>query len=160
MARQPRDPFDLSLSPEQRDHLGLWISRELQAGLDARAHQELEVEYWHRLYEQSRTRLGRNVPWPDAADLTSFLGTEKVDAIQARLMRAVWSEPIWTVEGWGEAADRSPFVEEFHQWKAEEERLQSVLDRLSLISLIEPRGLLEISEGSDKRRVRKRQNVA
>ena len=34
----------------------------------------------------------------------------------------------------------APLVEEFHQWKAEEERLQGVIDKLVLQALIEPRG--------------------
>ena len=150
-----RDPFELRLSESQRKVLGLWLCDELQRGIDARATAETECDYWHSLYEQARTRLGRHSPWPDAADLTSYLASEKVDALQARLLRSIWVDPIWTVEGWGDAAERAPFVEEFHQWKAEEERLQSVLDRLSLISLIEPRGLLEISEGTEMRPTRK-----
>lgn len=144
---QQPDPYDVKLNDEQRTCLALWLTRELQAGLDAKGSQDLEVDYWHSLYEQARTRTGANVPWPDAADLTSYIPTEKVDALVARIVRTVMAEPICTVEGWGQAAQNAPFVEEFHQWKAEEERLQGVFDRLVLISLIEPRGLLEISEG-------------
>lgn len=107
------------------------------------------------LYEQARTRSKKSLPWPDAADLTSHIPCEKVDAIHARLMRTVWVNPVWTVEGWGKAASRAPFVEEFHQWKVEEERLQSVLDKLSLNALIEPRGLIEVYESSERRTARK-----
>jgi len=114
------------------------------------------VDYHWTLYEQARTRTGAGSPWPNAADLTSFLASEKVDALQARLLRSIWTDPIWTVEGWGDAADRAPFVEEFHQWKAEEEGLQGVLDKLSLMCLVEPRGLVEIAEGTEMRPVRKR----
>jgi hypothetical protein len=63
-----------------------------------------------------------------------------VDSLHARLMKTVWVEPVWTVEGFG-AAQNAPIVEELHQWWAEEEQLQGVLDKLRLISLIEPRGL-------------------
>jgi hypothetical protein len=156
MPKQPRDPFEIKLNDEQRTCLALFVCDELQKGLDANGTATQEVDYWHQLYEQARTRQGRNAPWPDAADLTSYLASEKVDALQARMLRAIFTDPIWTVEGWGDAADRAPFVEEFHQWKAEEERLQHVLDRLILISLIEPRGLLEISEGTELRTIRKR----
>lgn len=149
------NPFDIALTDEQRTTLAVWCSEQVQAALNVRGTQESEVEYWHQLYEQARTRLGRNAPWPDAADLTSYIACEKVDAIVARGMRTVWSTPVWTVEGWGTAADRAPFVEEFHQWKVEEERLQNVLDRLWLISMIEPRGLLEIYEDVTQRTVRK-----
>ena len=146
-----RDSFEIRLTEEQQTALTHYLLRELQNALDAKASQDVEVDYWHLLYEQARTRTGRNAPWPDAADLTSYLGPEKVDALQARIMRTIWTDPIWAVEGGGDAANRAPYVEEFHQWKAEEERLQSVLDKLSLISLIEPRGLLEVSEGTDLR---------
>jgi hypothetical protein len=150
----PRDPFELRLSEDQKKVLSLYLHDELQKGLDARGATEHDVDYWYQLYEQARTRTG--APWQDAADLTSHIGTEHVDSLQARIMANVWSDPIWTVEGWGPSADRAPFVEEFHQWKAEEERLQGVLDRLVLQSLIEPRGLLEIAEGTDLRTTRKR----
>ena len=148
----PRDSFEITLSDEQRTALTSYLLRELQNAIDAKSAQDVEVDYWHLLYEQARTR--QKAPWPDAADLTSYLACEKVDALHARIMRTIWTEPIWTVEGWGQAADRAPFVEEFHQWKAEEERLQSVLDKLALISLIEPRGLLEVSEGVEQRKTR------
>jgi hypothetical protein len=111
------------------------------------------------LYEQARVR-GRNTPWPDAADLTSYLAAEKVDAIVARGMKTVWVDPVYSVEAWGSAAARAPFVEEFHQWKVEEERLQNVLDRLWQISLVEPRGLLEVYEGTEYRVVRRQMNAA
>ncbi len=70
-------------------------------------------------------------------------------------MKTVWVSPVWTVEGWGQSADRAPFVEEFLQWKAEDERLQKVLDKLALTSLVEPRGLLEVSESSERRLIRR-----
>jgi hypothetical protein len=155
MARKSRDPFDVPLSKEQRETFAHWICEQLQDGLSARATQDTDVDYWHRIYEQARTRTGRQAPWVDAADLTTYLAAEKVDAIVARAMRTIFVDPIWTVEGWGDATDRAPFVEEFHQWKAEEERLQSVIDRLLQISLIEPRGLLEVYEGTEYRTVRK-----
>lgn len=155
VTKPSRDAFEIRLTPEQHQQLAIFLCDELQAGLDARAVQEQECDYWHSLYEQARTRTGRNAPWPDAADLTSYLACEKVDALHARIMRTIWTEPIWNVEGWGANADKAPFVEEFHQWKAEEERLQSVVDRLVLQSLIEPRGLLEVSEGTEWRTTRK-----
>ena len=151
-----RDSFEVRLRSEQQAYLTTYLIRELQSAADAKGANDAEVAYWHLLYEQARTRTGKAAPWPDAADLTSYLASEKVDALHARIMRTIWTEPIWTVEGWGDAADRAPFVEEFHQWKAEEERLQGVLDKLVLISLIEPRGLLEVSEGTEQRQTRSR----
>lgn len=160
LSSKRRQAFDVKLDDAERKRLALWLCDEVQGALDAKASAEVECDYWHRLYEQGRTRLASNSPWPNAADLTSYLATQNVDALQARLMKTINVEPIWTVEGWGQTADRAPYVEEFHQWKAEEEGLQGVLDRLSLISLIEPRGLLEVREGSLTRRVRKETWVA
>ena len=157
MPKTPRDPFEIRLAEDQRRALGLWVNDELTRSLNARSSQERDVDYWWSLYEQARTRT--NPPWPDAADLTSYLASEKVDALHARVMKTVFVEPICTVEGWGAAADKAPFIEEFHQWKAEEERLQPVIDRLLLQSLVEPRGLIEISEGTEMRTTRKRVNA-
>src|SRR5690606_2793098 len=97
------------------------------------------IDYWHALYEQRR-RVGLG-PWPGAADLASYIVTEKVDALRARLMKTIFVEPVWVVEGWGEAAKRAPIVEEFHQWKVEEERLQSKLGRVLHLALIEGTGI-------------------
>lgn len=150
-----RDPFDLQLDQAQRDYLGNFLYNEVYKAIAARTMAETDVDYCWRLYEQARTRNTANSPWPNAADLTSYIASEKVDALHARILRTIWSEPVWTVEGWGEAADRAPFVEEFHQWKVEEERLQSILDKLVLASLVEPRGLLEVAEGTEIRVRRK-----
>ena len=157
MPKQPRDAFELKLNEEQSKELAVFLCEELQSGIDARSASALETDYWWTLYEQARTRQGRNAPWPDAADLTSYLAAEKVDALHARLMRTVFgADPIWTVEGWGDAADKAPFVEEFTQWKAEEDRLASVADKLVLAALVEPRGLIEVYEGTEMRVTRKR----
>lgn len=152
---QPRDPFAVTLSPDQRQTLGNWLRNELQNADAARSANVQEVDYYWTLYEQARTRDARNLPWPDAADLTSYIPCEKVDAIQARLVRTVMVNPVYIVEGWGDAADRAPFVEEFHQWKVEEERLQKVLDKVALTALVEPRCLLEVYESTQTRTARK-----
>jgi hypothetical protein len=155
MAKRPRDPFQVKLSGDKRTAFVHWLCEQIEDGLNARAAQELEVQYWWMLYEQARTRTAQSSPWPGAADLTSHLGTQNVDSLHARMMRTVNVEPMWTVDAWGPAANNAPFVEEFHQWKAEEERLQGVIDKLGLISLVEPRGLIEVYEGTEKRRVKK-----
>ena len=154
MASKARSPFDVPLDADQRKTLGLWLQYELLNALAAKSAQDVEVDYWHALYEQARTR-AKNLPWPDAADLTSYIPCEQVDSVHARMMRTVWTEPLCTVSGYGQGADRAPFVEEFHQWKVEEENLQSVLDKFFLIGLIEPRALLEVSESSTTRLTRK-----
>ncbi len=150
-----RSPFDVAITDEQRNTIGLWLGMELRNADAARSASTREVDYYWTLYEQARSRSQQNLPWPDAADLTSYIPCEKVDAIHARLMRTVWVNPIWTVEGWGTSSERAPFVEEFHQWKAEEERLQNVLDKIALTALVEPRCLVEIFESSQRRMARK-----
>lgn len=152
----PREPFELKIPPEVREKLALWLSNEIDHGQNAKASADNEVDYWHMLYEQARTRSTKNLPWPDAADLTSYLATVFVDSILARMMRTVWTEPVCTVAGYGPSASNADFVEEFHQWKAEEERLQTVLYKIAQVGLIEPRGLLEVYEGSEYRTTRKR----
>ena len=159
MAKPAANAWDVKLSPDQRKTLAGWLKDELDNALSARSSLESDVDYFHQLYEQARTRSQDNLPWPDAADLTSYIACEKVDSIHARIMKTVNVDPVWTVDGWGESADRAPFVEEFHRYKVEEERLQSVLDKWSLGALIEPMTLLEVYESSERRVARKQINV-
>lgn len=157
----PKDPFEITLKPDEKLELTNWLCDEVQQAIDSRTGRDAEVAYWHRLYEQGLTRTGKQQPWADAADLTSYIGTEKVDALRSRIMRTVFVEPIWTVEGFsGTAAKNAPIVEEFHQWQAEQEGLQRYLARVIHLSLIEPRGVLEVYEDTVERRVRKQQKVA
>jgi hypothetical protein len=149
-------PWDVKLSAEKRKDFAIWLCRELDNAKSSRSVPEPEVEYWWRLYEQGRTRSSQSMPWQDAADLTSYLGTEKVDALRARIMRTIFVEPFYTVEGWGASAAKAPFVEDFHQWQLESEGLQSFLARTILASLIEPRGVLEVYEETTCRKARKK----
>ena len=148
-------PWDVKLSPAKREDFESWLCDEIIAAKDARSVTVEEVQYWWTIYEQGRTRLGKNAPWQDAADLTSYLGTEKVDALRARMMRTIMVDPVYTVEGWGVSAKKAPFVEEFHQWQIEAEGLQSYLARAIHASLIEPRGVLEVYQDTTERVVRK-----
>src|SRR5688572_28082878 len=101
MAKRPRDPFHVKLSGDKRTKFVHWLCEQIEDGLNARAAQELEVQYWWMLYEQARTRTAQSSPWPGAADLTSHLGTQNVDSLHARMMRTVNVEPMWTVDAWG-----------------------------------------------------------
>jgi hypothetical protein len=136
--------------------LARWICDEIENALEARSHVEADLDYWHRIYEQARTRLATNRPKPDGADLTSPLGTQYVDSLHARTMQTIFGvEPIWTVEGWADSASKAPFVEEFHQWTAEDARVQSYCDRAIQNSWIDSVGVLEAYEETDYRPVRK-----
>jgi hypothetical protein len=156
-----RSPFDVKLSETESTDLAAWLSDEIQYALDARNRVIApggDVDrFWWR-YEQG-TRGAGSLPWPDAADLGSFIPPEKVDALRARMMKTIFVEPVWVVEGWGKDAPRAPFVEEFHQWKLEEERLQQWMGKTLHNALVEGTGILECSERAEKRVSLKRASV-
>lgn len=154
MAKAARKPFQVKLKKEQREQLAIELARALDDALSARSVKDGEVAYWHTLYEQGRTR-GKNAPWADAADLTSYLGTMYVDVMRAEITDTVMTEPVFTVEGYGDAESKAPFVEEFHQWQIEAEGFQQVFSRAMHIALIEPRGVIEVYEDTIRRPVRK-----
>jgi hypothetical protein len=166
MARKKSTAYDLKESELKGTHDGVttyeelaqWLGNELDTAGEAIGPIESQIRYWWTLYEQGRTR-GSNAPWPDAADLTSPMASELVDALHARIMQTVFTEPVWTVEGWGPSVQKAPFVEEFHQRAVEEERLQSMLDQVFLRSLVEPAGILEVSEATELRREQVRKRV-
>ena len=162
MAKKPKaDPFSFSLAEPERQDLTQWLCEAIREARANRSASEADVAYWHRLYRQDLTRTGAHKPWADAADLTSYIVSEKVDALRSRMMKTIFVEPIWTVEGYGEQATRlAPIVEAFHQWQAEQEGLQAALSRVLHLSLIETRGVLEVYEDSTVRTVRKQQRVA
>src|SRR3990167_5108885 len=150
-----REPFDVRLSADTRDELARWLARELDKAEAARSVSDIEIAYWHTLYEQGRTRSARTSPWPDAADLTSAITTEKVDALRSRVVKTIFVDPVFTVEGFGDAATRAPFVEEFTQWQLESSGFQSSFSRVVHLALIEPCGVMEVYEETIRRPVRR-----
>lgn len=160
--KQNRDPFEVELAATDTDELAQRLAREIQYAVDARERivgRDQDIDTWHALYEGGSRSLTKNTPWPGAANLTSFIPAEKVDALRSKIVETIFTEPIWIVEGWGDAAIRAPFVEEYHQWKAEEERLQSYVARAMHNALVEGTGVLEVSERSTYRKVRMKTNV-
>lgn len=149
-----RKPFEVTLSEDERTDLALELGQAIDEAVSARSAQERDVAYWHTLYEQGRTR-SRTAGWADAADLTSYLGTQYVDVLRSQIVHSVMVEPVFTVEGYGDSAPKAPFVEEFHQWQLESEGFQQVFARAAHLSLIEPRGVIEVYEDTIKRPVRK-----
>ena len=160
MAKPPRSPFDVTLSEQAREDLGIWLTTELDNALSVKGASDRSNEYFHVLYEQGRTRGAQNSPWPDAADLTSAIGTEKVDALRSRLVRTVFSEQVWTVEGWGDSASKAPAVEEFHNWQVEVEGFQGVYSDAVHLALIETRGVIEVYEDTIRRPIRRQIRAA
>jgi len=160
-SKQPKGPtpFDVKLSPEDKADLTNFLCDEITGAIEARGDRNARLTYAYTIYEQGRTRPVRKEPYVDGADLTSYLGTQYVDALTSRAVKTIFTEPIWTVEGVGKSAGRAPIVEEFHQWKAEQERLQMRFARAIRTALIEGRSALEVYEGSQLRKVRKTMRV-
>jgi hypothetical protein len=156
--------FDVTDKALKKSHFGdlkglcRWLCEELDLALAARSGEDAEIRYYWALYQMDRTR-GRNAPWPDAADLTSPYGSEYVDALHARIMGSVFTEPVCTVEGWGESAIKAPYVEEFHQRAQEDARYQGFEDERVLRALVEGVGTLEITEATEMRRTMDRKRV-
>ena len=156
-----KDPFSVKLTTEEERELGESICEEIEGAYNARLPiigPYGEIDYAHFLYEQGR-RGPDQLKWPGAADLGSFIPVEKIDAYRARLTRTVMSEPCWVVEGWGKDAARAPFVEEFHQWKLEDERLQQYLNKTFHNALLEGTGILEVVDRHDTRLVQRLERV-
>lgn len=143
------DPFDTKLSAEKLNELANFLCDEIDAALSARSdlmEDDGLIDLCHALYEQQpRNRKG---PWPGAADLGSYIPTEKVDATRARLVKIIGkAEPLCVVEGRGQTAKNAPVVEEFHEWHQQrEEKLLIPLIRWWHQGLIERVGVLETYE--------------
>ena len=54
MANKQRTAFDIDLTDEQRQCLAHWLTNEYNNALAARSALDVEVDYWHQLYEQAR----------------------------------------------------------------------------------------------------------
>jgi hypothetical protein len=162
MPRVKSQAFDLTAAQikgyEGYQGIASWITRELDAALEARSGREQSIKYAWALYEQQRTR--SRMPWTGAADLTSPMAAEYVDSLHARLMTTIFTEPVWTVEGWGPSAAKAPYVEEFHQRAQEDERLQGYADVWVQRALVESVGTLEVTESFELRRERRQMRAA
>jgi hypothetical protein len=143
-----RDPFEVELTPEKQGEVLAFLKREIDYAIQARdaiVGDDNKIDQAHTMYEGGDS-LTKNTPWAGAANLGSFIVTEKVDALRARIVATLFADPPWIVEGFGPAAERAPLVESFIQWKTEEEKLQTFLTRVVHNSLIEGTGVLEISD--------------
>lgn len=149
-------PFDVPLTDAKRDELAEDLCREIDDAFNARASiiadgGKIDLADWY--YEQGRTD-PQNLPFPGAADLTSYFITENVDAYRARLLKAVFGvEPFCFVEGWGTDAKKAPYVEAFHAWQVPQSELPRELARTTHGALIEDGYILEVSEKVETRRI-------
>jgi hypothetical protein len=163
LPKAQRDPFEVRLSADKAKELAQELAFEIdeaEASRQSLVGTDQQLDSYHLIYEGGDGKLTKDTPWPGAANLTSYIGTEKVDALRARIMATIFTEPIWIVEGWGAAAQRAPFVEQYHQWKAEEEKLQGFVGKAVHNSLIEGTGVLEVCERAEWRRIRTRIQAA
>jgi hypothetical protein len=160
--KRPKEPFDVDLSPEEKQQFADWLCQEIENACTARSSviaPQGEIDYVNWAYEQGRLRR-EDKRFEGAADLASYILCEKVDSMRARMVKTVFVEPVWTVQGWGKDAAKAPLAEEFHQWKVEDERLQSYIGKAFHNALLEGNGILEVIERTDRRKVTERRDVA
>jgi hypothetical protein len=156
MPRKKSEAFDVKLTDDERTQLTADLCREVEDAIQMRqlitgAGGIIDLLDW--FYEQGRSD-PRDRPFQGAADLTSTIITETVDTLRAQLMQAVFSvEPFCAVDGWGEAAQRAPFAEEFHEWQVHETGLPLELGKVVHGGLIEDCCILEVRERVETRRV-------
>ena len=149
MKKTQRSPFEVELSEDKQTELVGLLVREIDFAQTARMAiigDDGSLDDAHQKYLGGDPNLTKDIPWPGAANLGSWIVTEAVDAMRARIMATIFTDPIWVVEGFGKAAERAPIVEEFMQWKADQTKLQQFVGRAVHNSLIEGTGVLEVSD--------------
>jgi hypothetical protein len=156
-------PFDVKMSAAELADLGGELAREIDDAFTARSAVIDEgglIDLADWFYEQGRSQ-PQDRPFPGAADLTSYFITENVDAMKARLMKAIFGvRPFCFVEGWGPDAKKAPYVEEFHDWQVRKSDLKAELGKTILGALIEDGYILEVSEKIETRKITEQINVA
>lgn len=164
MARKKtkRDPFEVKLSEEKTNELIEFLAREIDYAMMARmavVGDDGSLDDAHMKYEQGDGQLTKDTPWPGASNLGSWICTEAVDAMRARIMATIFTDPIWVVEGFGRDAERAPVIEEFQQWKADQTKLPKFLGRAVHNSLVEGTGVLEVNDKTVLRKTLKTMNA-
>lgn len=162
MAKRKSEVFDVNLDEGQRSDLAHDLCREIEDAFNARSAVIADgglIDLYDWFYEQGRSA-PEDRPFPGAADLTSYIFTENIDALRARLMKSVQVEPFCIVDGWGQDAQKAPFVEAFHDWQIEEEGLFEELAKVVHGALIEDGYILEVRERVETRRLTEQLDVA
>lgn len=145
------------LSDAQWKQLATEISTEIRDALVARdpiIGEGQLVDYCDWLYEQGKTPADQQKPW--GADLNSYLVTEAVDSLFARLVQAAFpkQEVVCTVGGWGEdSKKKAPVVEEFLDFKFRQDETDAQYSTAMAIfqNMLEDAGILEVTEGYEVR---------
>lgn len=153
---QKPKPFDVKLRADERNQLADELCREVSDAFNARASiiqagGQIDLADW--FFEQGRSD-PKDLPFPGAADLTSYFITESVDALRSRLMKAVFQvRPFCFVEGWGADAGKAQYVEEFTDWQVRKSELKAELAKTIHGALLEDCYILEVTEKVDTRRL-------
>jgi hypothetical protein len=165
MAPRPQKPkpFDITFTGDERTQLATEICTDIQNAFDARQSVIGDgglIDLADFFYEQGRSD-PKDRPFAGAADLTSYFIFEKVSALRARLMKAIFGvRPFCFVEGWGEDAKKAPYVEEFHDWQVRKGDLPLELYKTIHGALLEDGYILEVSERIETRRTVEELDVA
>lgn len=162
MAKRKSDAFDVQMSEAERNNLAHDLCREIEDAISARSEMIADgglIDLYDWFYEQGRSN-PEDRPFPGAADLTSTIITENVDAMRARLVKGISAEPFCTVDGWGKDAQKAQFVEAFHEWQVEETGLKAELAKAIHGALIEDCQVIEVRERIETRRMVEELDVA
>lgn len=147
------NPYAVKLSGEAREALTFRLCEEIRLAKQSRAPHIEDYGYldfaWAIYEQQSQQGISQGAPRYGAADLTSPIGTENVDALAARAVKTIFVEPLWIAEGIGEDAKKAPIVEEFMQWRQESMRLQQTLKRVVTSALVETGTVAEVCEDAE-----------
>lgn len=142
------------LPPEEEQRLVDKLKREVDNFKSAVAPLHKKIDRWHELYEAKRKER-KNWPWPGASNYSVPLAMSTVDAVHARLMKAVFEvDPLWL------ARARTPAHHEFSkkaEWYldtwADNMRLEQALDIASHNMLIEGPGIVKVDWARETRRI-------
>lgn len=143
--------FDVQMDEQERKVFQDDLIRDIENALNARQSVIADgglIDYADWFYEQGRTPAD-DLPFPGAADLTSYYVTEDVDAMRSRLMKAIFGvRPFAFVEGWGADAKKAPYVEGFLDWQVRKPESECKTELCKTIhgALIEDGYILEVSE--------------
>jgi hypothetical protein len=146
--------FDVAFSDSERKNFTNDLCLDIQNALMARQSVIGDgglIDYADWFYEQGRSA-AEDLPFPGAADLTSYFITENVDALRSRLMKAVFGvRPFSFVEGWGADAKKAPVVEAFLDWQVRKpfSEFKTELAKTIHGALIEDGYILEVSEQTE-----------
>lgn len=161
--RAKSEAFDIKMTPAERKDLASELCTEIEDAISARSAMIADggfIDLFDWFYEQGRTDT-QDLPFPGAADLTSYIITENVDAMRSRLMKAVFGvKPFCFVEGWGQDAQKAPYVEAFMDWQIRKSTLKADLAKTVHGALIEDAYILEVSEKIETRRLVEKIDVA